>query len=327
MAKHIVLGGSGFTGRHLSEELGKRGEPTLLCDIKAPEFPLPKGVSFLLVDITKPETLAAIPASPGDTVYNLAARQFHDKVPSKNQDEWFGEVNVEGTSNLLQWMQANSLDRLVALSTDMVYGVPQTVPVPPSHPRNPLGPYGRSKLRAEDLCAQARTRGVHITILRPRMIVGPGRLGVLVKLFALMERNLPVPMIGNGRNHYQMISVHDVVSAIIAAVDAGLPNVELNLGSNNPPTVRSLLQESIRRANSRSLVLGTPGRPLKWVLSGLEKLGKPLLHREQYGIADLNYLVDIEPTQRTINWSPRYSDVDMLAQAFDEYRVMGTRQK
>ncbi len=326
MANHIIFGGSGFTGRYLCEALSQRGAQTILCDIKAPDFALPAGSRFIKVDLTDAQSLAGIPVANDDFVYNLAARQFHDSVPTKNQDAWFGEVNVKGTANLLDWMQKHSLSRLVALSTDMVYGIPQQVPVPPSHVRNPLGPYGRSKLRAEDLCKEARNNGMQVTILRPRMIVGPGRLGVLVKLFSLMEKNLPVPMIGNGRNHYQMISVHDVVSAILASLDAGFPNIELNLGSHNPPSVRALLEKSIHQANSRSRVLATPGLPLKWVLSLLEKLGHPLLHKEQYSIADLNYLVDIGPTTKALGWSPQYSDIDMLYRAYEEYRVTRTKK-
>ncbi len=322
MVNHIIFGGSGFTGRHLSQALSTRGEVQLLCDIEEPSFPLPLGAKFLQVDITKPQQLAAIPAGREDIVYNLAARQFHNRVPTVNQDAWFNAVNVKGTENILHWMAGHSAHKLITLSTDMVYGVPQKLPVPPSHPRNPLGPYGRSKLRAEDLCTQMRKSGASITVLRPRMIVGPGRLGILIKLFDLMRRNLPIPMIGNGKNHYQMISVHDVITAILASTDAGFPNIELNLGSSNPPTVRDLLEESIRLAHSNSRVFATPARPLKWVLAALERLGHPLLHREQYGIADINYLVDIEPTRLAIGWSPKYSDTDMLFQAYEEYRSM-----
>ena len=160
--------------------------------------------------------------------------------------------------------------------------------------KNPLGPYGRSKAASEELCERARAKGYRITILRPRMIVGPGRFGILVKLFRLMDRGLPVPMIGNGHNRYQMIAVEDVVSAILASVEKGFPPVALNLGSGEAPPVRDLLRNTIRRIGSRSIVVPVPAAPLKVALSSLEKLGMPLLHREQYRIADINYVVDMD---------------------------------
>ena len=71
--------------------------------------------------------------------------------------------------------------------------------------------------------------------------------------------NLPVPTIGNGKNHYQMISVFDCVSAILCAIDKGLPNKEYNLGSKNSPDIRTLLKGVIASAHSHSVVIPTPG--------------------------------------------------------------------
>lgn len=317
---HFVFGGAGFTGRYLVESLAAEGSSVVICDIASPDFPLPAGVRFVALDVTRAGDFETLRASEDDVTYNLAARQFHNAVPITNQDAWFDEVNVAGTANILAWMARHGLTRLVALSTDMVYGFPERLPVGPDHPRHPLGPYGRSKAKSEDLCVKARRQGMQVTIMRPRMIVGPGRLGVLVKLFKLIERSLPVPLIGNGRNHYQMISVHDVVSAIRCAERKDFPNTTLNLGSDNPPQVRELLGNTIKQAGSRSVLVPTPAKPLKFVLATLERLGKPLLHREQYSIADINYLVDIEPTKRELDWQPAYSDSDMLVEAFRLYQ-------
>ncbi|MEJ7793696.1 MAG: NAD(P)-dependent oxidoreductase, partial [Gaiellaceae bacterium] len=205
-------------------------------------------------------------------------------------------------------------------STDMVYGAPQQLPVATDHPLRPLGPYGASKLAAEDLCAGYRRRGLAVTIFRPRLIVGPGRLGVLVKLFTLIERGRPVPLIGDGSNHFQMISVFDCVSAIEAALDEDVPNETLNLGSLDPPTVRELLERVIATAGSRSHLVPVPARPVKAILTALDALGLSPLYPEQFQIADENYLVDVSRTVTRLGWRPRYDDVDMLAAAYDEFR-------
>jgi dTDP-glucose 4,6-dehydratase len=58
---------------------------------------------------------------------------------------------------------------------------------------------------------------MNISMFRPRLIIGPGRLGILEKLFKLIDMNLPVPMIGSGKNPYQFISVFDCAEACAPA--------------------------------------------------------------------------------------------------------------
>ena len=182
----------------------------------------------------------------------MAANQYHTKVP-KNREEYFRSVNTEGTRNLLAMMEQKGCTKYIIFSTDMTYGKPHYLPVDTKHPQNPFGPYGQSKLLSEQLCRKYRAKGMNITIFRPRMIMGPGRAGILLKLFKLIDYNLPVPTVGNGHNHYQMISVFDCVSAVLCAIDNGIPNKEYNLGSENAPDVRALLQNTIRYSDSRQV--------------------------------------------------------------------------
>ena len=51
--------------------------------------------------------------------------------------------------------------------------------------------------------------------------MGPGRLGVMKKLFEAIAQNKPVPLIGNGLNYYQMVSVKDCANAAILAANKG----------------------------------------------------------------------------------------------------------
>ena len=152
------------------------------------------------------------------------------------------------------------------------------------------------------------------------MILGPGRLGILTKLFRLMEYNLPVPLIGDGSNCYQMISVFDCVTAVMQCVAHGLPNREYNLGSANPPTVYALLSGVIKAVGSRSPLIRTNGHFVKKSLALLGNLGLSLMYREQYEIADENYILDISDTQKDLQWEPRFNDQDMLSQAYAYYK-------
>lgn len=316
---HVVFGAAGFTGLKLVQRLVEEGQEVVASDLLAQPAELPPGVRWITADLCAPDSLAQVPLSADDTVYNLAARQYHLAVPRKGRDEWFAEVNVGGTANLLQQMAASGCSRLVYFSTDMVYGPPQQSPVTTRHPLNPAGPYGRSKKKSEELCRDYRQQGMSITIMRPRLIVGPGRLGILEKLFALIRRGVPVPLIGSGNNRYQMVSVHDCVSAAVLATKAGLPNREFNLGSDDPPRVKELLGELIKRVGSKSFLVPTPAGAVKATLALMDKLGLTLLYPDQFAIADAEYIVDISETREILGWAPQYRDPDMLADAYRIY--------
>ncbi len=316
--RHVITGGSGFTGTMLAQYLAANQADVAIFDIRQPAAgSLPKTVAFVQGDITRPETIDALQLGEHDVVYHLAARQFADAVPSRDRDSWFASVNVEGTRDILQAMQAGGTRRLVYFSTDMTYGYPQTCPVKPTHPQKPLGPYGRSKLLAELLIRQ--TEGLRATIFRPRLITGPGRLGILAKLFRLIRANMPVPMIGSGSNRYQMVGVQDCVRAAVLASEAGCPPGPFNLGSMASPTTRQLLQAVIKHAKSHSFLLPVPAHPLKRLLGGLDAFGLTLLYPEQFEIADLDILLDTTDTWDVLKWAPRNDDVEMMRAAYDAY--------
>jgi len=316
--RHVILGGCGFTGRHLAERLGRMGERVLLVDLPEVAAQAPVGADLFAADLRDAAAVARIPLDPADVVHHHAARQFHGTVPWRGRDAWFAEVNVAGTRHVLQHMERRGCRRMVCFSTDMVYGLPTRLPVPVDHPQRPLGPYGRSKREMEKLCRRFRERSFNITIFRPRLIVGPGRLGILAKLFGLIRRNLPVPLIGKGVNQYQMVSVFDCVSAIEAALANSIPNREYNLGSLEPPLVKDLLRSLIDQVGSRSILLPTPGPLVKAVLATLDGIGIPLLYPEQFRIADVTCLVDTSATVAELGWRPRYDDRDMLLAAYRE---------
>ncbi len=320
--RYVVIGGTGFLGAHLTDELIKDGEEICILDIVKYRGDISEKTNFYHFDICDTESINAFDFRKDDIVVHLAANQYHHKVPHGKEaahDYFFG-TNYYGTKNLLEAMEKKGCTRMIFFSTDMTYGKPQYLPVTPSHPQVPFGFYGESKKAAEELCCTYREKGFAITIFRPRMILGPGRLGILSKLFRLMKMNFPVPLIGNGENCYQMVSVFDCVQAIRKCVQHGIPNKEYNLGSDCPPTVYELLQDVISTVGSHSVLLRTNGNLVKRTLSFLEKLGISPMYREQYEIADENYILDIQDTKRDLDWHPEYNDKDMLYQAYEFYR-------
>ena len=326
--KHIIFGGDGFLGTELTKKLVERGEKVLICDEKqTPEFgnyDLP-GVEFIKMDVTIPDTFTPIKAEDGDIVYHFAARLLVPILPRAQRQDYFWQALYVGTQNVFNWMEEQGLFNLIYYTTDMVYGHTVIHPRTEDHPCAPIGPYGEAKYQTEKLCDEYRQKGFNITLFRPRLIIGHGRLGILEKLFKLVDMNLPVPTIGNGKNFYQFISVGDCAEACLAAIEAGFPNENYNLGSSNPPTVNELLGTLIKEANSKSILIPTPAFAVKAVLAFLDRIGKPIMDPEQYLIADETCVLDCSKAEKELNWVPTEDDTSMLLIAYRDYRAGKSR--
>jgi len=320
--RHVITGGCGFLGQRLARLLAANNERVVLFDLAelADRSDL-RTASFVKGDVTVPADLDRLELKPGDVLHHLAARQFGDAVPWRGRYDWFSAVNVTGTREVIAAMIRTGVDRMVYFSTDMTYGLPSEIPVPPTHAQQPIGPYGASKLAAERLIKQAGKEGIRATIFRPRLITGPGRLGIFAKLFRLIRRGLPVPLVGNGANRYQMISVDDCARAAVRTVELGCPAGPFNLGSANPPTARELLRSIIRYANSRSVLMPTPAPLVKAALSTLDALGLPLMYPEQFRIADADILLDTSETRRVLGWEPADEDTSSMIAAYRAFCV------
>ena len=320
MSRWVLIGGAGLTGLKIAEELIEMNTSKsniIIADLKNSLININLQVTLIECDISK----NIIPKfKKDDVIIHLAARQYHTKIPKRNQLDWFREVNVVGTKNIINQCIKFNVKGLIYFSTDMVYGIPNYIPLNSAHPKTPIGPYGKSKLEAEMICIESRKRGLPITILRPRLIMGKGRLGIMEKLFKAISLNRPVPLIGRGNNCYQMVSVEDCSKAAILSVKYNFPNCELNLGSEVGPNIKKLLNFLIHTVNSKSILIPLPAFPLKIILTILEKMGLPILHKEQYKIADKNYIVDISDTYSKIRWKPKQSDTDMIVEAYKHWK-------
>ncbi|MGI3126469.1 NAD-dependent epimerase/dehydratase family protein [Nitratireductor sp. PBL-C9] len=324
--RHIIFGGDGFVGRHLAPKLVADGEEVIVADIVKSDLSHYRQVEFVHCDVTDPAAVEALGMKADDMVYNLSAKMLSPIQVRAKRHDFFYPVNYHGTVNIIEAMDKAGAKNLVHFTTDMIYGHTVTYPMTEDHPVSPLGEYGQSKLDTEVLAAEWRKRGMNISLFRPRLIIGPGRLGILEKLFKLIDMNLPVPMIGAGKNPYQFISVFDCAEAARLAWKAGVPNEAYNLGSINPPPVRKLLGDLVKHAGSKSLLLPTPGWAVKRTLDMLDWMNMPLMDPEQYLIADEMCVLDVSKGERDLNWVPQYNDGDMLIAAYDEYRAKKSGQ-
>ena len=317
--KHILFGGDGFVGRHLADQLVRDGEEVVVCDITRSSLPHYASCHFIRLDVTDRAQFMQLDIEPDDMVYNLSAKMLSPLQIRAKRRDFFWPVNFHGTVNIIEKMAECDASRLVHFTTDMIYGHTFTYPQTEDHTANPLGEYGLSKWKSEELATRWREKGMRISLFRPRLIIGPGRLGILTKLFKLIDHNLPVPMIGSGRNSYQFISVYDCAEAARLAWKAGVPNEAYNLGSDNPPPVRRLLGDLIEHAGSKSILLPTPAWAVKRALDLFDLVNLPIMDPEQYLIADEMCILDCSKAKQQLGWSTTYRDEDLLISAYNEY--------
>jgi UDP-glucose 4-epimerase len=115
-------------------------------------------------------------------------------------------VNVLGSLNLLEQSRKHGVRKFLYASTGgAAYGEPQQLPVPESHPVNPLDPYGASKHHVEHYLFLYRANyGLAYTVLRYPNVFGPrqdplGEAGVVAIFTNKMLRGEPTINIGSGR--------------------------------------------------------------------------------------------------------------------------------
>jgi dTDP-glucose 4,6-dehydratase len=324
MNKIAVVGGSGFVGSALLSRLDALGYDYHVYDLKN-SLSLPRD-RFTYVDITNRDQLVDLKLDERTILVNLAARQYADNVPRHRSERqsYFNAVNYEAATQLLLFALQRKVRRMIFLSTDMVYGIPVHFPITEDHPLNPIGEYGKSKLKLEQMISDVSkaNHDLGISILRPRLISGPGRLGVFKKLFRLIKLGLPVPLIGDGSNSYQMVSVDDCATAILCCIDRDCPSMAFNLGGLPGLNVYETMRELIRHAGSHSVVVRTSSSTAKRVLSLFDKMDYPILYPDQFMIADADFLVDTSRAASYLGWYPTKSDLELLKLAYQHWTTL-----
>jgi len=311
----LVTGAAGLLGRELVRELCADGAPVRGLDVVAAPDPRLPGYQAHTGDLLDPAVCRA--AVEGvSAVVHAAAVQFHTPgCPRVGLERFFGR-NIAMTGHLLEACQAAGIERFVFVSSDMVYGAHGTGPLREDGPTRPSGPYGRSKLAGEEQCRRAWERMTHVAILRPSMTIGPGRLGLLKRLFDRVRTDRPIPMLGHGANRHHMIAVDDLaVACRLALAHSG--HGTYNIGASEPTPVRDLLAELCRRAGSRSRLVALPASAALIALDLLWRLRLSVMNPEQYLIAPREYVLDTSAARAKLGFEARHRDVDAL---FATYR-------
>jgi dTDP-glucose 4,6-dehydratase len=199
---------------------------------------------------------------------------------------------------------------IIYISTDMVYGINLSSPISEVANPNPIGPYGKSKLAAESVLKMLRPKKM-VTILRPRLILGSGRLGTISTLTNVIKLKLPIPILGKGTNRYQFIHVDDLCRAIELSI-MNPTDKTYNIGSDSPPDLNKLFDEIKKDLKLKNPVAHLPMKVMRLLFEIADIINISPLVKEQYRLADQDIVLDTSSLKKDLKWEATVSDFLML---------------
>lgn len=209
LKKVTVIGGSGFVGTNLCQNLSDRQIPFEIIDIKSSKrFP----DNYKVGDVRDLESLRA--TVTGDIVVNLAA-VHRDDIRDKSE---YVRTNVEGAENVAKICSERKIRKIIFTSTVAVYGFAEPG-TDECGEINPFNEYGKTKYQAEEKLREWYFSGENsLIIIRPTVIFGEGNRGNVFNLLKQISSGNFV-MIGNGTNYKSMAYVGNVAAFIEKCID------------------------------------------------------------------------------------------------------------
>lgn len=217
--KILITGIHGFVGSNIVKAMGRNHEIYGL-DIVAPEKEgVVKTFSWNDLDANK------IPQV--DAVIHLAGKA-HDLKKTSGPEIYF-KINTGLTQKIYDWFLQSSAGKFIFFSSvkaaaDFVPGDILTEDIVP----NPVGPYGESKIKAEEYILSHPASDKQVYILRPCMIHGPGNKGNLNLLYGVVKKGVPWPL-GAFENHRCFTSIDNLCFVIkellVKEVESGIYNM------------------------------------------------------------------------------------------------------
>jgi nucleoside-diphosphate-sugar epimerase len=307
----LVTGGAGYFGERLVGKLADQGWRVRIFDLHRPAS-CPAGVEVMQGDIRDPQAVATACCDADVVFHNVA------QVPLAKDRELFWSVNRDGTATMLRACFVQKVAKVVYTSSSAVYGVPAGNPVSEDTPPAPREDYGRAKLAGEQLCREYVDRGLDVSIIRPRTIMGHGRLGIFQILFEWIYQGRNIPVLGGGHNRYQFVQADDLADACILAGHRSGAEA-YNCGADRFGTMREVLEYLCDFAGTGSRVCSLPMAPLVAGMHLCSRLGlSPLgpYHALMYG---RSMYFDIAKAQSQLHWQPKHSNNEMFVESYRWY--------
>jgi len=311
----FITGISGFLSINLVRYLLDKGYTNISgIDLVDFDYPERDRIHFLQGDIRHRDEVKAI-IQGADVVIHTAAA-----LPLYTPEEIFS-TDVQGTRILLEEAFNSGARRFIHISSTAVYGVPDHHPIFEHDALIGVGPYGKAKIQAEEVCLEFRQKGMCVPILRPKSFVGPERLGVFAIFYEWASEGKNFPMIGSGGNRYQLLDVADLCEAIHLCVtlDENVVNDTFNIGAAEFTTMRKDYQAVLDAAGFGKRIIGFPAGPVVMTLRLLEKLKLSPLYPWIYETAFKDSFVSIQKAMDQLGWSPCHSNQDALVRNYRWY--------
>ncbi|MFQ6126669.1 MAG: NAD-dependent epimerase/dehydratase family protein [Candidatus Heimdallarchaeota archaeon] len=250
IGKVLVTGGAGFIGSHLTDKLiQKHYEVTVLDNFSTGRLKNLENSS---------EKVKIIEGNMGDRDIVKAALQgvtvIHHLAAQPNvrrsvEDPIYDlQNNVEEFLVLLEEAIRHDVQKIIyASSGGAAYGEPFEIPVPESHPTNPISPYGISKLMVEKYLHYYQVNyGLTCLVLRYANVYGPrqdplGEAGVMSIFFHRVFQKKSPQIFGDGTQTRDYIFVEDVVASHLAAMDYNGENWIFNIGTGHEVSVLDIV--------------------------------------------------------------------------------------
>jgi len=309
----LITGGAGFLGHNLARSLLAKGQKVRTVDLGPFDYPEIKGVQHFQGDIRNKDVLRRAAAGV-DVIVHCAAG-----LPLWKPQE-IKSVNINGTKAVLEVAHELGIERVVHISSTAVYGIPDHHPLVEGDKLQGVGPYGYSKVVAEQICESYR-KFMCVPMLRPKSFIGAGRLGVFDVLFDWIRRGKNIPIVGWGNNLYQLLHVEDLNQAIwlVSTLPAKIANDTFNIGAEKFGTMKKDYQALLNYAGFHKRVIGTSPFLVINALRVLEFFKLSPLYKWVYETADKDSFVSIEKAKKVLGFKPQYSNVDALIDSYKWY--------
>ena len=295
----LLLGGNGFIGSGLAEALQRAGERVVVLDARAPRADVDwQGIEYRQAD---PFAADAIDAALADCeiVVHLASTTTPASAEADPLRD--AETNLVGTLRLLAAMRSHGRRRIVYLSSGgTVYGNPDHLPVPESHPLRPICAYGVGKVAAEHhLRILADAGMLDPVVVRASNPYGARQASSRAQGFigVAMSRLLagsPLQLWGDGSQVRDFLHVDDLIRLLVAAIRSETCGV-FNAGGGGGHRLDAVC----------ALIERAAGAPLR-----IERL--PARRFDVRGI-----VLDIDAARRAFEWSPRIPLQDGIQRTWD----------
>jgi len=249
----LVTGGAGFIGSHLVRHLVSNNyDVTVVDNLHVGKIEnisdLKDKIIFQKTDILEYDNIRKLSKNV-DGIFHEAA--LTDVQESFSKPKEYHLVNVTGTENIFRIAKEFDI-KVVYASSSSVYGNQESMPIKEDVKRDPLNPYGQTKLDDELLAEKYSSNGTKIIGLRYFNVYGKGQsmsyAGVITKFLDRVRNKKPPIIYGDGSQVRDFVYVGDVAKANLLAMQNDINFSFINVGSGKITSILELAELIIKAA-------------------------------------------------------------------------------